>query len=130
MKTLELLNNAILGLILRLTLAAAAMLVVIVASSVPAHACEGARLESSRIELNALGQGLHAEGVTGSSRSVRIGFFRSRRTTQDMPGEIGIGVLDMSCGSRITGSQIRIDAVGTNIRARAGRVTVGGVVLR
>lgn len=95
-----------------------------------AQACEGPRLQGSTVRLNALASNIDAEGIVGSSSTTRVlGLFGKKKSVQDMPAVLEVGVLSMGCNAALIGSELTINASANVIRLRGGTVRVGGVVM-
>ena len=95
-----------------------------------AQACDGPRLQGSTVRITAQASNIDAEGIVGSSsKSSYFGLFGKKKSVQDMPAVVDVGVLSMSCNAALIGSEININAYANGIRLRRGAVRVGGVVM-
>ena len=95
-----------------------------------AQACAGPRLQGSTVRITAQASNIDAEGIVGSSsKSSYFGLFGKKKSVQDMPAVVDVGVLSMSCNAALIGSEININAYANGIRLRRGAVRVGGVVM-
>lgn len=88
------------------------------------------RIENSRIAIDATAVNLRAEGMQGSTSSSKS-FFGKRKSqsTPDMPGQIDVGVVDLSGGTLLKNSDVRIQTTASGISVRGGTIRIGSVVV-
>ena len=94
-----------------------------------AQACDGPRLQGSTVRINAQASNIDAEGIVGSTSKSSFFGFGKKKTVQDRPAVVEVGVLSMNCNAALVGSELSINAQANGIRVRGGTVRIGGVVM-
>ncbi len=97
-------------------------------SAYPVLACDGPLVQASRVNINAVGTNLRAEGSAGNTKSVSFFGFGAKKSTAPMPGEISVGTVEISCNAKLIGSSIHIDVVADRVQVVGSKVRIGSYV--
>ena len=88
------------------------------------------RIENSRIAIDATAVNLRAEGMQGGTSSSKSFFGKKKsQSSPDMPGQVDVGVVDVSGGAVLKNSDVRINTTASGISVRGGTIRVGAVAI-